>query len=71
MASDGDDDVRRAIQLSLEEAEAGAQRGGRAQAIDLTEDDDDDDDDGVWDGFDNVDEMDYWKAIVLSMGLGT
>ena len=69
MASDDDDAVQRAIQVSLEEAEAAAQRGGRAQVVDLTGDDDDDD--GVWDGFDNVDEMDYWKAIVLSMGLGT
>ena len=69
MASDDDDAVRRAIQVSLEEAEAVAQRGGRAQVVDLTGDDDDDD--GVWDGFDNVDEMDYWKAIVLSLGLGT
>ena len=69
MASDGDDALQRAIQISLEDAEAAAQWGGRAQAVDLTGDDDDDD--GVWDGFDNVDEMDYWKAIVLSMGLGT
>jgi hypothetical protein len=66
MASE-DDDLERAIQLSLQEAEAGAQRGRRGDAIDLAEDGDED----VWDGFDNAEEMDYWKAILLSMGRGT
>ena len=66
MASD-DDDLQRAIQLSLQETTAGGQRRGRRNAIDLTEEDDDD----VWDGFDNVEEMDYWKAILLSTGQGT
>jgi hypothetical protein len=67
MASGGDDEVQRAIELSLQEAEGRVQRGGRGEAIDLTADNDDDD---VWDGFDNMEEMDYWKAIVLSMGQG-
>jgi hypothetical protein len=66
MASD-DDDLERAIQLSLQEAEAEAQRRGRGDVIDVTEDGDED----VWDGFDNAEEMDYWKAILLSMGRGT
>jgi hypothetical protein len=66
MASD-DDDLQRAIQLSLQEAEAEAQRRGRGDVIDVTEDGDED----VWDGFDNAEEMDYWKAILLSMGRGT
>lgn len=66
MASDDDDDMQRAIQLSLQEAGAGVLRTGRTEIIDLTEDDDD-----VWDGFDNVAEMDYWKATLMWMGQGT
>jgi hypothetical protein len=62
-----DDEVERAIQLSLQEAEAWAQRGGRGDAAGVADDGDED----VWDGFDNAEEMDYWKAILLSMGRGT
>jgi hypothetical protein len=61
---DEDDALRRAIALSLAGEKA---KGGRRaeQVVDLTEDDE------VWPGFKDADEMDYYKAIAISMDEGT
>jgi hypothetical protein len=59
-----DDEFNRAIQLSLQSIEP--TRAKRpADVVDLTEDD------PVWPGFEDQDDMDFWKAIVVSMGEGT
>jgi hypothetical protein len=53
------------------------ERGSRTrparEIVNLVDDDDDDVDDnaGVWPGFADLDEMDLWKGIVMSMGEGT
>ena len=42
------------------------------EIVNLVDDDDDVvDNAGVWPGFADLDEMDLWKGIVLSMGEGT
>ena len=42
------------------------------EIVNLVDDDDDvDDNPGVWPGFADLEEMDLWKGIVLSMGEGT
>ena len=43
----------------------GRRRATARNVIDLTEED------AVWPGFDGPDDMDFWKAIAVSMGQGT
>lgn len=59
-----DDELQRALQLSLQSAESSGSKRP-ADIVDLTEDD------SVWPGFEDQDDMDFWKAIVVSMGQGT
>lgn len=63
MGSD-DDELQRAIQLSLQSTESSSLNRS-ADVIDLTEED------VVWPGFDDRDDMDFWRAIAVSMGEGT
>jgi len=64
---DSDDEgLKRAIALSLEQDGGGSNKIPRgSDIVDLTEDD------GVWPGFVDSDEMDYYKAVAISMGEGT
>ena len=59
-----DDELQRALQLSLLSAESSSSKRP-ADIIDLTEDE------SVWPGFEDQSDMDFWKAIVVSMGKGT
>jgi hypothetical protein len=64
-AMDSDsDELQRAIQLSLQSTDVAPFKPS-ADVIDLTEED------AVWPGFDGPDDMDFWKAIAVSMGQGT
>jgi hypothetical protein len=63
MDSDDDDELRQAIQMSLHTADLG-KSSRSSNLIDLTEEE-------IWPSFDDVDDMEFWKAIVLSMGQGT
>jgi hypothetical protein len=64
-AMDSDSDsLRRAIQLSLQPTDVATFKQS-VDVIDLTEED------VVWPGFDGPDDMDFWKAIAVSMGQGT
>ena len=62
MESD-DDELQRAIQLSLGEDNGNSTLPPQS-VIDLTEEDD------VWAGFDNLDDIELWKGIAMSMGKG-
>jgi hypothetical protein len=64
MDNSEDDALRRAIQMSLANGENKSARR-RADVVDLTEEDD------VWPGFTNSEEMDYYKAIAISMDEGS
>ena len=59
-----DDELQRALQLSLLSAESSSIKRP-ADIVDLTGDD------SVWPGFEDQNDMDFWKAIVVSMGEGT
>jgi hypothetical protein len=62
MESD-DEELERAIQLSLQgNQDVGPKR--RTDVVDLTEDDD------LWPGFEDLEDMEFWKAIASSMGKG-
>ena len=58
-----DDELQRAIQLSLQ---TGQERGRRrpTDVIDLTAEVE------VWPGFEDTEEMELWKAIAVSTGEG-
>jgi len=58
-----DDDLQRAIQLSLQMEQVAVPRKSSVM-VDLTGDDD------VWPGFQDIDDMEFWKAIAVSMGEG-
>jgi hypothetical protein len=57
--------------MDANESTSGTSRPIR-EIVNLVDDDDDvDDNAGVWPGFTDLDEMDLWKGIVLSMGEGS
>lgn len=58
-----DDELERAIQLSLQ-TEQNKGSDGRRDIVDLTGNDD------VWPGFEDLEEIEFWKAIAVSMGEG-
>jgi hypothetical protein len=58
-----DDELQRAIQLSLHNGQEQGQRRQR-DIVDLTEGEE------IWPGFEDLDEMELWKGIALSMGEG-
>jgi hypothetical protein len=64
MDNNDDDALRRAIQMSLEDGETKSARRP-VDVVDLTEEDD------VWPDFTNSEEMDYYKAIAISMDEGS
>jgi hypothetical protein len=59
-----DDELQRAIQLSRQGDQDQKQRR-RMEVVDLTEAED------IWPGFEDLNEMELWKGIALSMGDGT
>ena len=62
---DSDDhDLQRAIQLSLQTGQD--ETRSRRVDVDLTTDEGIE----IWPGFENLDDMDFWKGIALSMGEG-
>lgn len=60
-----DDELQRAIRLSLQPTESAPPKRS-VDIVDLTEDNVS----AVWPGFDGTDDMDFWKAIAVSMGEG-
>jgi hypothetical protein len=64
MDTDDDDELQQAIQMSLQTTEA-EKVSRSSKLIDLT------DEEEIWPSFEDIDDMDFWKAIVVSMGLGT
>lgn len=59
-----DDELQRAIRLSLQSDQDQRQKR-QIDIVDLTEAEE------IWPGFEDLDEMELWKGIVLSMGDGT
>jgi Ubiquitin interaction motif len=59
-----DDDLQRAIRLSLQTERDDVAK--RQVDVDLTEEGEE-----LWPGFLDLDEMEFWKGIVMSMGKGT
>ena len=58
------DELHRAIQLSLQtRQEWGRKRP--SDVVDLTGEDE------IWSGFEDSEEMDFWRAITVSMGEGS
>jgi hypothetical protein len=64
MDTDDDDELQQAIQLSLQTTET-KKAIRSSNVIDLT------DGEEIWPSFEDIDDMDFWKAIVVSMGQGT
>ena len=58
-----DEELRLAIELSLQNGSGGS-LGAKDDVVDLTEDDE------IWPGFSDLDDMNFWKAIAVSMGEG-
>lgn len=61
---DSDDELQRALQLSLVPDDNSALSKSPAEVIDLIGDE------TIWPGFEDLDEMELWKGIAMSMGLG-
>ena len=64
MDTDDDDELQQAIRMSLQTTET-KKASRSSNVIDLT------DGEEIWPSFEDIDDMDFWKAIVVSMGLGT